>query len=233
MLPKTAIILAGGESTRLGDLAKDIPKPLLPVNGKPIVQYAIENLKKYGITDFILAVSYHADKVQDYFKDGGDFGIKITYSVEQTPLGTGGAIKQAAEKLTEPFVLAWGDNLTDINIEELFKIYKKNNAKITVALAYREDIEHFGSVKLDDAKIVKFAEKNPDRSKALSNWINAGMFIVHPEVLDILPDGKSSFERQCLEKITDKNIFFAYKHEGRWFPTDTQEKYLLAKEAWR
>ncbi|MBW2993738.1 nucleotidyltransferase family protein, partial [Candidatus Woesearchaeota archaeon] len=124
-----AIILAGGLGERLRPLTDITPKPLLPINGKPIMQYAIENLKKQGITDIVLGISYHADKIKDYFKDGSELGVHIEYSIEETPLGTGGAVKQAAENINDTFVLLWADNLTDIDFNKMIDVHKRNNAQ--------------------------------------------------------------------------------------------------------
>lgn len=229
---KKAIILAGGLGTRLRPLTNETPKPLLPIKGKPIIQHAIENLKKYGIKEIILSIGYKAEKIQDYFKDGRQIGVKISYCIETEPLGTGGAVKQASINIKEPFILLWGDNLTDINFKEMIKSYIKNNAKIIMALTPREDVEHFGVAKLEGDKILYFVEK-PRREEAPSNLINAGAFIIDPEVLKILPEGKSSIERDCFEKLAKQGVIYAYKHKGQWLPTDDIEKYKKADKEFK
>jgi mannose-1-phosphate guanylyltransferase len=221
------IILVGGLGTRLRPLTDKIPKPFLPIKGKPIVQYAIDNLKHYGINDIILAVSYHADKIKSYFKDGKEFGVNISYSLEETPLGTGGAVKQAAKEINEDFLLLWGDNLMDINLGQLCKQHKETNAKITMTLTQRKDVENFGVATLSKDKIVSFVEK-PKREDTPSNLINAGAFIINPMVLNLLPVGKSSIEKDCFEKIVLEGNVYSYIHNSQWFPTDTLEKYKLA-----
>ncbi|MBW2982011.1 nucleotidyltransferase family protein [Candidatus Woesearchaeota archaeon] len=224
-----AIILAGGLGTRLRPLTDNTPKPLLPIKGKPIMQYAIENLKKQGIKDIILGISYHADKIKEYFGDGSKLGVNIQYSIEEEPLGTGGAVKQAAENIKEPFILAWGDNLMNVNFNEMLEIHKRNSAVLTMALTPREDVENFGAARLEGEKIIGFVEK-PKREEAPSNLINAGAFIINPEALDILPEGKSNIERECFEKIVEQGNVYSYKHSGQWFPTDTIEKYNKANQ---
>lgn len=224
-----AIILAGGLGTRLRPLTNTTPKPLLPIKGIPTMQHAIENLRKYGIKDIILAVSFNADKIKEYFGDGSKLGVNISYSVEEEPLGTGGAVKQAAAGIDEPFQLLWGDNLMDIDINRLIKNHKKNKAKITMTLTPREDVEHFGVARLEGEKILSFIEK-PKREEAPSNLINAGAFVIDPEALDILPEGKSNIERECFEILAKQGVVYAYKHEGQWFPTDTLEKYKKANQ---
>jgi mannose-1-phosphate guanylyltransferase len=227
-----AIILAGGLGTRLRPLTDTTPKPLLPIKGKPIMQHAIENLRNHGINDIILAVSFHADKIKDYFGDGSNFGVNISYSLEEEPLGTGGAVRQAAEGIEEPFVLVWGDNLTDVHIRDLIESFERNNAMIAMTLTPREDVENFGVAKLNGEVIEYFVEK-PPREEAPSNLINAGCFVIHPDALKILPDGKSNIERECFQIHAGSGKVCAHSHSGQWFPTDTIEKYNHAEENFR
>jgi NDP-sugar pyrophosphorylase family protein len=228
----TAIILAGGLGTRLKPLTDHIPKPLIPIGNKPLLQHIIENLKKYGVKEVILSVGYKAEQIQAYFGDGDKLGIKIDYSTESLPLGTGGAIKQAAQGLSKPFFLQWGDNLMDINWKNVEKEFFAHKVPVIMALTPREDVENFGVAKLEGTKILNFVEK-PKREEAPSNLINAGAFILDPKVLEMLPEGKSSIEKDCFEKIAPLGKIYAYLHKGQWFPTDTLEKYEYAKEHYR
>jgi len=226
-----AIILAGGLGERLKPLTLATPKPLLPIKGKPIVQRTIENLKKHGIIEIILSVGYKSEKIKDYFGNGEKFGVNITYNVEESPLGTGGAVKEIVKKfgINEDFVLVWADNLTDVNIGQLIAEHTKNKGLVTMTLNVREDLENFGVVKLDNNKIIGFVEK-PKREDAPSNLINSGVFVVNPIVLDILPDGKSNIERECFEKIASEGKMFGFIHNGYWYPTDRLELYNFAEQ---
>lgn len=223
----TAVIVAGGLGTRLRPLTEKTPKPLLPIHGKPILEHTIKNLKKHGIKNIILSIGYKAEQIQKYFNRGENLGVRITYAIEKEPLGTGGAIKLASKDLNKPFILAWGDNLMDVNYSKMWKEYKKNKTPVIMVLTPREDVENFGVAKLDCNKIVAFVEK-PRREEAPSNLINAGAFIISPECLSILPEGKSSIEKDCFEKIAPKGMISAFVHEGQWHPTDTLEKYHQA-----
>ena len=230
MLVKKAIILAGGLGERLRPLTLDTPKPLLQIKEKPILQYCIENIKRNGINEIIISIGYQAEKIKEYFKDGSDFNVKIDYVIEKDPLGTGGAVKEAAKAINEPFLLIWGDNLMDIDIVKMSKEHKNNNALVTMALTEREDVENFGVAILERNKIIGFVEK-PDHDEAPTNMVNAGAFIINPSVLEILPKGKSSIEKDCFEKIAGKEgKLCAFQHKGYWYPTDTIEKYNKAKE---
>ena len=222
----TAIIISGGLGTRLRPLTDNTPKPLLPIKGKPTVQHIIENLKKHGVKQIIHSVGYKAQMIEDYFK-AKPLGISIKHIKEDEPLGTGGAIKLASIGLNGPFFLTWGDNLMDINWTELHKTHLKNNSQITMALTPREDVENFGVAKLQGEKIISFIEK-PKRELAPSNLINAGAFVIDPVCLKILPEGRSSIEMDCFEKLAPLGKISAYIHQGQWFPTDTLEKYSLA-----
>ena len=224
-----AIILAGGLGERLRPLTNETPKPLLLIKGKPIIEHAIINFKKHGIKDIILSVGYKADKIKEYFGDGSKLGVNISYCIEDEPLGTGGAIKKAAENINETFVAINGDNLSDADWTELIDSHKRNNAKITLGLFPVEDVTQYGIARLEGEKLLEFIEK-PTVEQAPSNLNNAGLYVMEPDVLDILPEGKSNIERECFEKLAKTGVVFAYRHEGQWFPTDTLEKYNNANQ---
>jgi NDP-sugar pyrophosphorylase family protein len=224
-----AIILAGGLGTRLRPLTDKTPKPLLPIKGKPIIEHAINNFKKHGIKDIILSVGFKADKIKEYFGDGSKFGVNISYCVEDEPLGTGGAIKKAATGINETFIAINGDNLADFNWTEIINAHKRNNAKITLGLYPVEDVTKFGIARLDGEKLIEFIEK-PTVEQAPSNLNNAGAYVFEPEALDVLPQGKSSIEYDCFEKLSSKGVVYAYEHKNQWFPTDDLEKYKKADQ---
>ncbi len=244
-----AIILAGGLGSRLRPLTDTMPKPLLPVNDKPILEHIIDNLRRHNVRDIIISIGYKAEMVQEYFGNGDRFGqINITYSIEQELLGTGGAVNQASKGIDGPFILIWGDNLMDIDVTRMKKEYidattddvidmlamkgLNNNAHIStmiMALTERHDVEHFGVADLDNNKIINFIEK-PRREDAPSNLINAGAFIMDPSCLSVLPSGKSSIERECFAHLAPLRKIKAFTHVGQWYPTDTLEKYLIASK---
>lgn len=222
-----AIILAGGLGTRLRPLTDTTPKPLLPVKGKPIIEHAILNFKKHGIEDIVLSIGYKADTIKEYFGDGSKHGVRISYCIEDQPLGTGGALKMASKGIGETFVAINGDNLADFDWTAAIDTHKKNSAKVTLQLFPVEDVTKFGIARLDDGRIIEFIEK-PTVEQAPSNLNNAGGYILEPEVLEVLPEGFCMIERDCFEKLAATGVVFAHHHEGQWFPTDTIEKYSLA-----
>lgn len=221
------IILAGGLGTRLRPLTDTTPKPLLPVKGKPIIEHAILNFIKHGIKDIILSVGYQAEKIREYFGDGKKWGANITYAIETEPLGTGGAIKKAAEGLSGTFLAINGDNLADFDWTEMLKAHREAGAQVTLALFPVEDVTQYGIARLDGSKILEFIEK-PTREAAPTNLNNAGGYIFEQTVLDILPSGKCSIEKDCFEKLSPSGAVYAHHHSGQWYPTDTLEKYQKA-----
>ncbi|MCK4588990.1 MAG: nucleotidyltransferase family protein [Nanoarchaeota archaeon] len=230
MYPKTAIILAGGVGERLRPLTLATPKPLLPINDKPILAHTIENLKNQNIKNIILAVGYKAEKIKEFLGDGKKFGVNIQYLIEEQPLGTGGATKLASQGIKETFLVLNGDNLSDFNYKKMSEIHEKNKAKITIALYPVDDVTKFGIAELNGDQITRFIEK-PSKEEAPTNLNNAGAYFIEPKVLDLLPEGKCSIEKDCFEKLTQG--VYAYQHPSQWFPTDDLNKYLIAQKKWQ
>lgn len=216
-----ALILAGGFGTRLRPFTHYIPKPMIPIQGKPILEHLVEQLVLAGIVNIRISLGYKSEVVMNYFGNGSAYGANITYFVETTPLGTGGAVR-AASKGMGRFLLLWGDNLSDID----FSLLLKEKGEVVMSLTPRDDVECFGVAKLDGRKIEYFVEK-PSREKAPSNLINAGVFVVDEMALEGLPPGNSSLEKH-FEMLAKEGRIHACIHAGQWFPTDTLEKYLLA-----
>ncbi len=224
-----AIILAGGLGTRLRPLTDETPKPLLPISGKPIIEHAILNFKIHGIKDIVLSIGYRAEKIKEYFGDGSEWGVNIEYCIENAPLGTGGAIKKAAQNIEGTFLAINGDNLADFDWTKAIKNHQTTGAQVTLQLFPVEDVTKYGIARLEDGKIVEFIEK-PTVEQAPSNLNNAGGYILESTVLNILPEGFCMIERDCFEKLAAKGVVFAHHHSGQWYPTDTIEKYTQANE---
>ncbi len=227
-----AIILAGGLGTRLRPLTENTPKPLLPISGVPIIEHAIKNFRQHDIEDIVLSIGYLAEKIRDYFGDGSRWSVNISYAIEDKPLGTGGAIKNAAQGVNETFVVINGDNLADFDWTSAINTHRTTGAKITLSLYPVQDVTQFGIAQLDSGKILKFIEK-PKKEEAPSNLNNAGGYVFEPEILDMLPEGVSSIERDCFEKLAALGVVFAHIHDGQWYPTDTLEKYRHADDNYK
>jgi dTDP-glucose pyrophosphorylase len=180
------VIMAGGKGTRLMPHTQDCPKPLLPVNGKPMLEHILERARNEGFHRFVLAVHYLGHMIEEYFGDGSRWDIEIRYLREPSPLGTAGAIGLLEPRPTEPFVVTNGDVLTDIHYAELLNFHARNGAAATMAVRMHEWQHPFGVVRTRGVEIVGFEEKPITRSH-----INAGIYVLEPRALDMLPTGES------------------------------------------
>lgn len=224
-----AFVLAGGKGERLKPLTLETPKPLIKVLNKPILQHNIEMLANQGIKKIILSTGYLHEKIEGFFKDGKEFGVEIIYSVEKQPLGTGGALKNAKEKLEEKFVMINGDNIANYDLKNANKFHEKHHAEATLELVEVEDISGFGVAKLNKGKILEFLEK-PSKENAPSKLINAGAYIIEKLVIDLIPDGFALIEKTMFPELAKKGKLFGIKHRGYWFPTDTFERLSVAEQ---
>ncbi len=229
--PKKAFILAGGKGTRLKPITNEIPKPLVPLHDKPILQHTLDLFKKYGITDIIISIGYKGEKIKEYFGNGKRFGVNITYVEETEPLGTAGPLNLAREYLTDTFVMCNADELKNIDLNEMYLFHKENGALGTLALTTVADPSQYGVAKLMGSKIQEFIEK-PVAGTAPSNLINAGLYILEPAVLDIVLKGASSIERDVFPKIATEGKLFGFPFSGQWFDTGTLERYEDAMAKW-
>ncbi len=217
------ILLVGGFGTRLKPLTDESPKPMLPVAGLPVTEHQILAAKKAGIHTLVLATSYLAEVFTPYFGDGAKWGMKILYAVEKEPLGTGGAIRNAAELLgrDEPVVVFNGDVLSRHSIADQIKFHADNKADVTLHLIDVEDARAFGCVPTDaDGRVTAFLEKmdNP-----VTNSINAGCYVFSPEVIDQIPLGKVvSVERETFPAlVASGRPVFGYQEQSYWLDVGT------------
>jgi mannose-1-phosphate guanylyltransferase len=217
------ILLVGGFGTRLKPLTDESPKPMLPVAGLPVTEHQILAAKKAGIHTLVLATSYLAEVFTPYFGDGAKWGMKILYAVEKEPLGTGGAIRNAAELLgrDEPVVIFNGDVLSRHSIADQIAFHRKNEADVTLHLIDVADARAFGCVPTDsDGRVTAFLEKmdNP-----VTNSINAGCYVFSPSVIDQIPLGKVvSVERETFPALVSSGRpVFGYKEQSYWLDVGT------------
>lgn len=217
------ILLVGGFGTRLKPLTDESPKPMLPVAGLPVTEHQILAAKKAGIHTLVLATSYLAEVFTPYFGDGSKWGMKILYAVEKEPLGTGGAIRNAAELLgrDEPIVIFNGDVLSRHSIADQIAFHVKNKADVTLHLIDVDDARAFGCVPTDaDGRVTAFLEKmdNP-----VTNSINAGCYIFDPKVIDQIPlDTVVSVEREIFPTLVSSGRpVFGYREQSYWLDVGT------------
>ncbi len=227
---KTAFILAGGKGTRMRPFTYELPKPLIPVQGKPLLQHILNLLRKYEIRDVIISTGYMCDKIKEYFGNGSKFGFDITYVEEKEELGTAGALNLSKGMLKKTFLMFNGDVLTNIDLHDLIDTHSRNDGLATIALTPVDDPSRFGVADLKGDRIMKFIEKP---KKPVSNLINAGVYILEPEVLEYVPKGKAMMETDVFPKLADKGLLYAYPFEGQWFDTGTHESYESAIKNWK
>jgi mannose-1-phosphate guanylyltransferase len=223
-----AVILVGGEGTRLRPLTYSTVKAMVPVLNKPFIEYIIHYLSRYSVREIILAMGYKPDSIIDHFNSIHGLNSKLVYSVEASPLGTAGAVKNAAKYLEETFFIFNGDIFTDIDLADMLSSHKRRNSKLTIALAAVDDPTQFGVVETDsDQGITRFVEK-PGKDEITTNRINAGVYIMEPEILQRIPQDRfCMFERDIFPVlVAEGEPVFGYKTDAYWIDTGTPEKYL-------
>ncbi len=213
-----AIIMAGGEGSRLRPLTCDLPKPMIPVLNKPVLEHTIELLKRYGITEIGITLMYHPQIVKDYLGSGKNLGVKITYFIEEAPLGTAGGLKSAQWFLDEPFIVISGDSITDINLEKAIEYHREKNSFATVVLSRVEVPLEYGVVLTNDSgRITGFVEK-PSWGELFSDTVNTGTYIFEPEILNYIEgDRNTDFSRDVFPLLlVNSREMYGYISSDYW-----------------
>jgi mannose-1-phosphate guanylyltransferase len=223
-----AVILVGGEATRLRPLTCNTPKIMVPVLNRPFFEHLVGYLKVHNIVEVVLAAGKSLQQVQDYFGDGSKFGVKIAYSIEDFPLGTAGAVKNAERFLDDSFMVFNGDIFTDIDLSAVMRLHRENKAIASLALTPVEDPTIYGVVETDSqGRVERFTEK-PSWDKVTTNMINAGIYILEPDILSyITPNTFSMFERDVFPPLLKKGqAIYGYPFQDYWIDIGTPDKYL-------
>ena len=230
--PMKAVVMAGGEGTRLRPMTANQPKPLLPVVNKPIMEHVLRLLHKHGFTETIVTVQFLATLIRNYFGDGEDFGMKLHYVAEEVPLGTAGSVKNAEEHLRgEPFIVISGDALTDIDLTDMVRFHKERGAKVTIALKRVPNPLEFGIIIVDDqGRIQRFLEK-PTWGQVFSDTVNTGIYIMEPEVLERVAEGEVvDWSGDVFPELLEEGEpLYGYVADGYWEDVGTHESYLSAQ----
>ena len=223
-----AVILVGGKATRLEPLTCNTPKAIVPVLNTPFLEHVIRHLSRHQIKDIVLAQGHLAQPIEGYLGDGSQFGVRLSYVVEDTPLGTGGAVKNVERSLAETFLVLNGDIFTDLDITAMVDFHRKRRAKATIALTPVDDPTSYGLIETDaGGKITRFLEK-PKWSEVTTNMVNAGAYIMEPDVLaQMPPETVVSFEREVFPQLLARGEpVYAYSSPAYWIDIGTPEKYL-------
>jgi glucose-1-phosphate cytidylyltransferase len=210
------VILAGGLGTRLSEYTHSIPKPMISINGKPIIFHIMKHFSSYGFKDFYIALGYKGGIIKKFFKNK-NYGWKVNLINTGKKTMTGGRLKRLKKYLkNETFMMTYGDGLSDVNLKKLLKFHKKNKKIVTVT-AVRPPAR-FGALKLKGNKVSYFKEK----SRLDEGWINGGFFVMEPNFLKLIKNDRTYLEKQPLEKVTKDKQLVAYKHKRFWQCIDTK-----------
>ena len=227
---RQAVIMVGGKGTRLRPLTNNCPKPILPILDKPCTEYFIDSLSEAGMEEVIMACGYRSQQVRDALGDGSKQGIKVTYSYEDHPLGTGGALKLIQDKLDDVFIAINGDNFMDIDFRQMVKEHFASKAAVTISLSTTDNPCEVGIVRLDETgKVLEFKEK-PKPEEVFSNILNTGVYVVNRDVLDFAPeDTMYDFSKELIPLLMEKGYRIqGYKDPGHWMDIGRPKDFLGA-----
>ncbi|HEV8450209.1 MAG TPA: NDP-sugar synthase [Gaiellales bacterium] len=221
-----AVLLVGGEGTRLRPLTEWLPKPMLPIANRPFLEHQIGQLHGHGIDRVVLSCGYLADPIREHFGD------ELEYAVEPEPLGTAGAIRFSAGHIDETFVVCNGDVLTDLDLGALIEAHRGHGARATIALHRVADPSAYGLVRTGEDGVVEAFVEKPEPGTADVDTINAGTYVLEPDVLQLIPAGRAvSVEREVFPQLVGAGLF-AFTWEGRWRDIGTPVSYLAANMEW-
>ncbi len=228
-----AVVMAGGFGTRIQPLTNSRPKPMLPVMNRPMMEHTMMMLKDLGITEFIVLLYFKPEVIQNYFQDGSNFGIKITYIVPDNDYGTAGAVKLAQEQIgNENFIIISGDLVTDFNFQKLFDFHSSQKAQLSIGLTSVENPLAFGVVIANEDHVIeKFLEK-PSWGEVFSDTINTGIYIIEPKILDFIPKEENfDFAKDLFPKLMEEKIpLMAYNLKGYWRDVGNPQSYREVHE---
>jgi len=227
-----AVIMAGGEGTRLRPLTSNIPKPMMPLANKPMMEHIVRLLRDHGFTDIVVTLAFLPQSIRTYFGDGSEFGVTMRYATEETPLGTAGSVRNAMAELDERFLVISGDVLTDIDLTALVEYHEQTKAWATIGLRRVEDPVEFGIViTREDGSVERFLEK-PTWGQVFSDTINTGIYVVEPEVFDFIAEGKPvDFSSDVFPALLEAgHPVYGKVLDGYWEDVGTLEAYSRAHE---
>ncbi|CAN5747318.1 mannose-1-phosphate guanyltransferase [soil metagenome] len=225
-----AVIMAGGEGTRLRPLTSNCPKPMLPLANRPMMEHIVGLLKAHGVDEIVVTVAFLANQIRTYFGDGSEFGVKMVYATEDQPLGTAGSVRNAMDELTERFLVISGDVLTDIDLAQILAFHDEKDAVATIGLVRVENPLEFGIVIThEDGSVERFLEK-PTWGQVFSDTINTGIFVLEPEIFDYIPAGRPvDFSGEVFPALlADGRPLYGAVATGYWEDVGTLESYVSA-----
>ncbi|HEX4904886.1 MAG TPA: mannose-1-phosphate guanyltransferase [Acidimicrobiales bacterium] len=225
-----AVIMAGGEGTRLRPLTSNHPKPMIPIANRPMMEHIVQLLQRHGFDEIVVTVAFLANAIRNYFGDGSEFGVRMVYATEETPLGTAGSVRNAMDELDERFLVISGDVLTDIDLSQIVRFHEERGAMATIGLTAVENPLEFGIVITnEDGTIERFLEK-PGWGQVFSDTVNNGIFVLEPEIFDFIPAGRPvDFSSEVFPKLLEqRKPLYGFVCDGYWEDVGTLEAYVSA-----
>jgi mannose-1-phosphate guanylyltransferase/phosphomannomutase len=225
-----AVVMAGGEGTRLRPLTSNQPKPMVPIVGKPCMEHALDLLRKHGLTEVVVTLAFMPQAIRTYFGDGESLGLEMDYSVEEQPLGTAGSVGLAKERLTDTFLVISGDALCDVDLTALIETHRAKGAAVTIGLKSVDNPLEFGIVVTDDdGRVERFLEK-PSWGQVFSDTINTGIYVLEPEVLRHIPDDRPyDFSKELFPHLLEMGRpIYGHVLDGYWQDVGTLEQFRQA-----
>lgn len=215
-----AFVLAGGEGTRLRPYTYSVPKPMLMLGGKPILQFVLENLRRASMKDIVITAGYKSEQITSFFGDGSKFGMKIDYSIEKEKMNTAGSILHYKGKVKETFAVVMGDHLTDLDMADMLKSHKKSGAIATIALLHKKQQLEYGVADLKGDDVAGFREK-----PMLEHFYNTAIYIFEPEIFDYIKE-KEDFAKDVFPRLlTSGKRINGYRFEGIWYDIGRVSEY--------
>lgn len=230
----TAVILAGGHGTRLRPYTYEIPKPLLPVSGKPILEHLVLELKKHNITEIIITLNYLGDKIKEYFQDGARFGVSIRYSEERKALSTGGSVKKIKSLLQgKPFFVVYGDIIAPFPYTDFARFHKAAGEVGTIAVTTSSDPTEFGQFQIRGNTLVNFIPQSDTKKQINTHLIHCGIYAFEHNIFNYFPKKDTfSLEDVCAKLIRERKIS-GYMFDGDWFDVGNPTNYEHAVKHFR
>lgn len=230
---KKAVILAGGQGLKMRPFTYEMPKAMIPINNRPVLEYIIENLRRNDIREIILSIGYLGDKIKEYFGDGSKFGVKITYQIQKKETGTIEPLLQAQKLIgNDPFIYYYGDVLTAIDLIDMADFHLAGGAIATVAITSVRESSNWGVVRLKGNKVLSYLEK-PSSRKDLSHLINAGIYIFEPEIFNYIKPGMTRIEKDLIPELVERNMLNGYIYDSEWYDVGNPDIYKTAVKNWK
>lgn len=232
--PAKVLILAGGREIKLPQIHREIPKAMLPINGRPLLEHTILRLRASGLKDIVISLGWGGQKIKDYFRNGSKFGVNISYLEQNTARhSTTQPLREAKSLFLEgTFVLVYGDVLADINYADFLEFHSlQKNLVATMALSSAEKANMWGLAKLVGSRVVEFEEK-PKNSDIQSHLVNAGVYVMEPKIFDYLNGDMVKLEKDLFPRLAEESKLGGYSFGGDWYDISTSQTYDQAQRRW-